>query len=566
MELSSAIIKIPAEILQVDLKVQREDPLSEVFEIARSSQSRESSSPSLLRLEALSRSSHSSVSGKGDFSTPIIRDLWMGEYWRVSEISSSLDAAKKGSVTPVELGVPRINDATAKDEVADIAKPILGYLVNQSGVPRDQILSRTRLEGISPEEEVVHLRARVVLRQDKAGRKYWVWDEGAFQKLIANHIQELPGFEMQESELTESIQSWPYSPEIKALKRFKKSRDEKQALEILDSIREQIKQDKRPRLESVRQVVGFRQDMWDAAQVVIKSASKRTLILSSFSNSNYAEDVTDILAESVGEKSTETLLSFGEPDRGRSPEDIDVTKQYITSLSKDNRFNLKGGISPKSSHAKVILSDTGKVFICSCNLFSGSLESGVLESGLLIRDIECARSILDILFEEDWISEETSKEAEKIRSDLEKIHSEPVSFHQSRKLSKIRSSIKRGHHSQAFSELETLLMQISERPVWSLIRTLEHRPLMADCIERFGGRLVMASDGLRSNGLDKATINRIGQRATESKSTVHIWWGRHAPGSKPFNERDKRGRKEASNRLNELRKLIGGNNWWFLPR
>lgn len=566
MELSSAIIEIPVEILQVNLKVQREDPLSEVFEIVKSSRSSESSSPSLLRLEALSRSSHSSVSGKGDFSTPIIRDLWRGEYWRMSEISSSLDAAKKGSVIPVEPGVSRISDATAKDEVADIAKPILGYLVNQSGVPRDQILSRTRLEEVSPEEEVVHLRARVVLRQDRAGRKYWVWDEGAFQKLIANHIQELPGFEMQESEQTESIQSWPYSPEIKALKRFKKSKNKKHALEILDSIREQIKQDKRPRLESVRQVVGFRQDMWDAAQVVIKSASKRTLILSSFSNSNYAEDVADLLAESVGEKSTETLLSFGEPDRGRSPDDIDVTKQYIASLSKDNRFNLKGGISPKSSHAKVILSDTGKVFICSCNLFSGSLESGVLETGLLIRDIECAKSILDVLFEEDWISEETSKEAEKIRSDLEKIHSEPVSFHQSRKLSKIRYNIKKGRHSQAFSELETLLMQISERPVWSLIRTLEHRPLMADCIERFDRRLVMASDGLRNNGLDKATINRIGQRATESKSTVHIWWGRHAPGSKPFDERDKRGRKEASDRLHKLRKLAKwGKNWWFLP-
>ena len=566
MELSSAIIEIPVEILQVNLKVQREDPLSEVFEIAKSSRSSESSSPSLLRLEALSRSSHSSVSGKGDFSTPIIRDLWRGEYWRMSEISSSLDAAKKGSVMPVEPGVSRISDATAKDEVADIAKPILGYLVNQSGVPRDQILSRTRLEEVSPEEEVVHLRTRVVLRQDRAGRKYWVWDEGAFQKLIANHIQELPGFEMQESEQTESIQSWPYSPEIKALKRFKKSKNKKHALKILDSIREQIKQDKRPRLESVRQVVGFRQDMWDAAQVVIKSASKRTLILSSFSNSNYAEDVADLLAESVGEKSTETLLSFGEPDRGRSPDDIDVTKQYIASLSKDNRFNLKGGISPKSSHAKVILSDTGKVFICSCNLFSGSLESGVLETGLLIRDIECAKSILDVLFEEDWISEETSKEAEKIRSDLEKIHSEPVSFHQSRKLSKIRYNIKRGRHSQAFSELETLLMQISERPVWSLIRTLEHRPLMADCIERFDRRLVMASDGLRNNGLDKATINRIGQRATESKSTVHIWWGRHAPGSKPFDERDKRGRKEASDRLHKLRKLAKwGKNWWFLP-
>jgi phosphatidylserine/phosphatidylglycerophosphate/cardiolipin synthase-like enzyme len=566
VELSSAIIEIPVEILQVDLKVQRDDPLSKVFEITKSSHSSESSSPSLLRLEALSRSSHSSVSGKGDFSTPIIRDLWRGEYWRMSEMSSSLDAAKKGSVIPVEPGVSRISDATAKDEVADIAKPILGYLVRQSGVPRNQILSRTRLEGVSPEEEVVHLRARVVLRQDRVGRKYWVWDEGAFQKLIANHIQELPGFEMQESEQKESIQSWSYSPEIKALKRFKKSKNEEHALKILDSIREQIKQDKRPRLESVRQVVGFRQDMWDAAQVVIKSASKRTLILSSFSNSNYAEEVADLLAESVGEKPTETLLSFGEPDRGRSPDDIDVTKQYIASLSKDNRFNLKGGISPKSNHAKIILSDTGKVFICSCNLFSGSLESGVLETGLLIRDIECAKSILDILFEEDWISEETSKEAEKIRSDLGKIYSEPVSFHQSRKLSKIRYNIKHGRHNQAFSELETLLMQISERPVWSLIRTLEHRPLMADCIERFDRRLVMASDGLRNNGLDKATINRIGQRATESKSTVQIWWGRHAPGSKPFDERDKRGRREASDRLHKLRKMANwGENWWFLP-
>ena len=191
MELSSAIIEIPVEILQVDIKVQRDDPLSKVFEIAKSSQSSESSSPSLLRLEALSRSSYSSVSGKGDFSTPIIRDLWRGEYWKMSEISSSLDAPKTGSVIPVEPGVPRISEATAKDEVADIANPILGYLVRQSGVPRNQILSRTRLEGVSSEEKVVHLRARVVLRQDRAGRKYWIWDEGPLQKLIANHIEDL---------------------------------------------------------------------------------------------------------------------------------------------------------------------------------------------------------------------------------------------------------------------------------------------------------------------------------------------------------------------------------------
>ena len=84
------------------------------------------------------------------------------------------------------------------------------------------------------------------------------------------------------------------------------------------------------------------------------------------------------------------------------------------------------------------------------------------------------------------------------------------------------------------------MRDIAERPTWSLIRTLEHRSFMADCIERFDKRIVMASDGLRSNGLDKATIQRIGQRASKSGASVHIWWGRHAPGSKPFDEVDKR--------------------------
>jgi len=105
-----------------------------------------------------------------------------------------------------------------------------------------------------------------------------------------------------------------------------------------------------------------------------------------------------------------------------------------------------------------------------------------------------------------------------------------------------------------------MLRDIAERPTWSLIRTLEHRPFMADCIERFDKRIVMASDGLRSNGLDKATIRRIGQRASKSGASVHIWWGRHAPGSKPFDEVDKRGRNEAKNQLAKLRNFDGNVN------
>ncbi len=124
----------------------------------------------------------------------------------------------------------------------------------------------------------------------------------------------------------------------------------------------------------------------------------------------------------------------------------------------------------------------------------------------------------------------------------------------------IKNDIKSGQDWYAYTKLERMLRDIAERPTWSLIRTLEHRPFMADCIERFEKRIVMASDGLRSNGFDKATIRRIGQRASKSGATVHIWWGRHAPGSKPFDELDARGRKDAKNQLAKLRNFDGGVN------
>jgi hypothetical protein len=160
----------------------------------------------------------------------------------------------------------------------------------------------------------------------------------------------------------------------------------KEAKSILKSIMDQINEDMRPRLNEVKQIVGFRQDMWDAAQVVINSAERRVFVLTSFSNKKFLGDVADMLAEASERSSPEILLSFGEPDRGRSPEDIEKTNRYISTLSKDKRLNLKGGVSAIPTHSKIIVSDTGMIFLCSCNLFSGSFDSGVLESGLLIKD------------------------------------------------------------------------------------------------------------------------------------------------------------------------------------
>ena len=573
---ASIIIEIPIEVLHIIFRVEKDDPLKPLMDGMKSIKKIESKSQSVHRLDALSRSS-SSISKISEFSTPVMRDLWKGKYWTMGEKSLSLDDDITGSIHQLE-PIQKLDVKKSEGEVKDLAKPFLGWLASESKIDRKKILEHVRLESLKSGREVEFLRTRVSQKEDRTGRKFWVYEEGPFKQLIGDYIDKEPGFEMDEPEVTEAEQEWPYSPEIQALHGFKKASSEfadkpevvqNKTLEILDTILDQIKQDVRPRLDWVKQVVGFRQDMWDAAQEVIRSAKKQVFIVTSFSNPRFSDDVAELLAEASEGVQPDILLSFGEPDRGRSPEDIQNTEQYISTLAKDKRFKLKGGVSPKSSHTKLVISDTGNAFICSCNLFSGSLESGILESGLLIKDIHCAKSMLEVSNDEGWMPTELVKDTDKMYADLGKIEHPKFSLMKvvEKQIEEIKKDIKSGQDWYAYMKLERMLRDIAERPTWALIRTLEHRPFMADCIERFDKRIVMASDGLRSNGLDKATIRRIGQRASKSGASVHIWWGRHAPGSKPFDEVDKRGRIEAKNRLNELRGLsIKGRKWKLIPR
>ena len=553
MSETSIIIEIPVEILHTVFRVEKEDPLKPLMDVMKSNKKIESNSQSVHRLDALSRSS-SSISKIRVFSRPVMRDLWKGKYWSLGEKNLSLDGDITGSLHRLE-PIQRLDVNKPEGEVKDLAGPFLGLMSRESGIHRDKVLRHVRLESLKSRSEIIFLRTKISQKEDRAGRKFWVYEDGPFKQLIGNHIDKEPGFEMEEPEVTESEHEWPYSPEIQALHEFKKEPSKEKALDILDSILAQIKQDERPRLDWVKQVVGFRQDMWDAAQEVIRSSKKQVFIVTSFSNPRFSDDVAELLAEASAEMKPDILLSFGEPDRGRSPEDIQNTEQYISTLAKDKRFKLKGGISPKSSHTKLVISDTGMVFICSCNLFSGDLKSGVLESGLLIKDIQCAKSMLEVSDEEEWAPTQLVKDIGQIYSDLEKIKQPKFALMGivEKQISEIKNDIEEGEDWYAYTKLERMLRDIAERPTWSLIRTLEHRPFMADCIERFDNRIVMASDGLRSNGLDKATIRRIGQRASKSRSAVHIWWGRHPPNSKPFDEVDKRGRQEAKKQLAQLR-------------
>ena len=268
--------------------------------------------------------------------------------------------------------IEKLDVNKSEGQVKELASPFLGWLSGVSKIDRKNILKHVRLHSLGSRKDIIFLRTKISQREDRMGRKFWVYEEGPFKQLIGDYIDTEPGYEIDEPEGTEVEKEWSYSPEVKALRDFRRKRNDKKALEILDRIYDEINQDERPRLDWVEQVVGFRQDMWDAAQEVIRSCKKRVVILTSFSNSKYSADVAELLAEASEDSPTEILLSFGEPDRGRSPEDIQNTEKYINNLAKDKRFNLRGGVSPKSSHAKIIISDTGMVFICSCNLFSGS--------------------------------------------------------------------------------------------------------------------------------------------------------------------------------------------------
>ena len=581
MSENRVFLDIPIEILYTEFKIEKDDPIKPILDVIKSMGKFNSKSETINRLTAIS---HSSTSFKESsyYSTPVIRDLWKGKYWTMKEKSISIEDAITGSIHKLD-NIPKLDIKNSDGQVKHLVEPFQGWLCRKSGIDRKDILSHTRLESLNSSGEILFLRAAISQKQDSAGRKYWVHEEGPFKQLISESIHTVPGFEIDEKQVKKVVIDWPFAPEVLALRSFRsqvekysksKKQDEKnksskmstrtdnnqkevikESLRILDDIRDDLQNDVRPRLNKVEPVIGFRQDMWDAAQKVIKSAENQVFILTSFSNSKYLDNVLKMINEVTSKGNKNIILSFGEPDRGQSPKDMEDTKQYISSITDKSKIPIDGGISEYSNHSKIIISDTGTILIGSCNLFSGALDSGVLESGLLIEDLECAKSILEVILEEKWHSIKQVSKLKQMKNKLENTHNIQYIPDLTKKIAEIKKNLQDGDYWYAIPKLDRMLFEISERPVWSFVKNLQHRPFMEDCFEKFENRLVMASDGLRSNGLDKASIQRIGERATQTNATLHVWWGRHAPKSKPFDEIDKRGRKEAASRLNELRRL-----------
>lgn len=562
-------LEIPVELLRISLSVEADDPLAPIMDAANdiANKSNKSMETSLVRLVSLSQNPNQFET---NFETEavVLRDLWVGNYWSVRE--QNLDIGQfEGESLAVE-AIPKLDlEKNNEGEVKSLILPLSGWLSKETSIPKDALLGHVRLRGIKSEGNHT-LQSEVEQKEDRTGRKYWVYKRGPFKSMISTHIEEVQGFEVQTPTATDELLSWEFSPEVEAMlvserRNFSTSEFRK----VVKNFQKKLKQDKRERLEHVEHVVGFRQDMWDAVQTVFASASNYVLLLSSFSQQENLQEYLSMFSE-LQKPRTEVLMAFGEPERGRDSGSLEDNLEFMKAAAT-LRPGTKGGVTPKPSHSKVVISDTGKVFITTCNLLSGSMNSGVLEAGLLIQDSRCALSTLDALFEDGCIPTEIEKEAQLLWQSLNdaQISSQSGAYNKNlvdEKLKEINNDINEQRLNFAIVKFQRLLADLAERPVWSLVRTSHHRPLLEDCISKFQTRLVLASDGLRKNGLDKSMINAISNTAAGTGGTLHVWWGRHAPFSKPIDEADERGRKDAASQLNQLRKNASEKNWRILPQ
>lgn len=556
------ILEIPVERIHVTVCVK--NPMTTPAKAVSLADPEKLTSASVKRLRALARSfADSRAYLTDDISLKLVRDFCLGKTWRPwDEPETNGDTVVRVHRNP---GIATLSEERAKQTVSDLVLPYRGLLSRLSGLYPDKALHGAELLAFEVESELDY--AMVAIRRvDSSDGTKWVAENFDDPADIKDIIAMVPSLQPMRRSTAAADKEWPYAPEIATLLELETAASNKRATVargIAASIKREVEKYPAPRLNAVSSLVGFRSDMWNAAQAVIQSARERVFVLSSFSNIEHIGDAVRRIADAAN-ATLNIAIAFGEPDRGRDPDDIEDTKRYITRMQA-TLPKVKCGISPQATHAKAVVSDTGRAFICSCNLFSGDMNSAVLESGLLIKDVPCASKIMQAMLDEKWVPDELTGGANKLLASLQKQPAEKRELRIDDKLNAIHRALNDGKVGRAVDGLKRLLRIIAERPAWSLLTNLEHRQFMRDCAGRFTNYLGLASDGLRHTGLDPATIEIIAEQASKSDSNVMVWWGRHAPNSKPFDDNDARDRKEARAILHALRQHAQNGQWRFAP-
>ena len=511
----------------------------------------------------------------------VVRDRMFGTLSIVENMhSSSKDSPHQ--IIPCQPSVPPFEELKQKDRnFIGLIEPHRGRLSRMLDVDLHEVTKQINLIGeikVKPAE----MERQFSQRETKEGKLKWVSSTRGYDLLSKKLMQTQPELKLQEEQ--HSIQTdWQIPTEQSLLDVLSepnpkgKGNDPSsihnqifrtRANEIagfLEVLYNEFTSEKHQRLASVLPVVGTEEQQWDAAIEVMSSGKRDTLLLSAFTNVNFVENINNIMdSTNIGE-ANEIHLTVGEPDRVNEQEYRERTTQYSGVLGR------KVSTTKIPSHAKFVVSDTGKFWIGSCNLLSSSPGSQISETGVLVDDPKAALLLLEHV--ESWFRTDEFETIQRMKHALSKIEAEPLSY--TEELNLLLKDVRtygqvpdenngRKAYNKLVRSVKGFLKRIKSKPRFSFLTTEKHRSFVIDSIALAQTSISLASDQLRPIGFDLTIRNLILRKYEKSNPAfshfeTRIYWGRQWDKSPHLDDEVEAGKVLLDSLRKECKKAIRAN-------
>ena len=471
----------------------------------------------------------------------VVRDLISGDFHhpRVLKELSEAEMVKDIAIKKLE---SKIQESTLEEQVPydseNLIAPIKGRLKFKA--KGDDIVKRTRIESIKnivPREAEVALRYRVGSNNWKIPRPIQIFEDSTLLSLAQAVFQPKPN-------QIHSV-SWTPSPELRVLKLcnqiLQDNFSDKNLLEYLPIIvkesMDEINSSGAIRADYIEVETGTEFHQQRLIKKIISNSRKRCVILSSFLNSEFSDDIAEMLNNTVPQN-VEVSLFYGHSEDISFSEAKDASSSYHNSLKK-NKLSKDITISPtkRKTHAKLAINDQGHCWVGSYNLLSGAPGSDTTECGVLIHSIPFSKKIVHKLLEWDEGNEkllELKESLENLEEKVFKIKNKGITRICKRlltELSKKRPDLNYEKMRIEVYYIVSFFSRIWSRPVIKIVETDEHRDAVIELVRDSKEKILIASDRVKKHGLDKALIRLLSRRE------IRLLWGRED--SKAYNKKSK---------------------------
>ena len=511
----------------------------------------------------------------------VVRDRMFGTLSIVENMhSSSKDSPHQ--IIPCQPSVAPFEELKQKDRnFIGLIEPHKGRLSRMLDVDLHEVSKQINLIG-EIRVSVAEMERQFSQRETKEGKLKWVSSTRGYDLLSKKLMQTQPELKLQEEQ--HSIQTdWQIPTEQSLLDVLSepnpkgKGNDPSsihnqifrtRANEIagfLEVLYNEFTSEKHQRLASVLPVVGTEEQQWDAAIEVMRSGNRDTLLLSAFTNVNFVENINNTMDSANIGDTNEIHLTVGEPDRVNEHEYRERTAHYSGVLGR------KVSTTKIPSHAKFVVSDTGKFWIGSCNLLSSAPGSQISETGVLVNDPKAALLLLEHV--ESWFRTDEFETIQRMKHALSKIEAEPLSY--TEELNLLLKDVRtygqvpdenngRKAYNKLVRSVKGFLKRIKSKPRFSFLTTEKHRSFVIDSIALAQTSISLASDQLRPIGFDLTIRNLILRKYEKSNPAfshfeTRIYWGRQWDKSPHLDDEVEAGKVLLDSLRKECKKAIRAN-------